>query len=206
MGTSIVGKKVPLHFKSTRFHRIIDQCLLQGGDIQNTGHGGFSIYEERKFKDEYFIYRHSRAGVLSMANSGTDSNGSQFFITLGELKQLDYMHVVFGIVLQGLDVLKQLAKDYPTHSVDDEPLYAGRYPVDTVSIYDCGEFNNAEEAAAAVAVSLSSSSSPSSLSSPSCTTESALASMSSSGSPVSSTISTESSLIARRHDAIEEKG
>ena len=126
-GTSKSGAE--LHFKGSCFHRIIPGFMCQGGDFTKAnGTGGESIYGA-KFEDEAFGINHDRPFLLSMANSGPNTNGSQFFVTTGEARHLDNKHVVFGEVLEGEEVVRKM---------EEKGSPEGK-PRAQVAIANCGE-------------------------------------------------------------------
>lgn len=125
----------PLHYKGCTFHRIIKGFMVQGGDFTHgDGTGGESIYGE-KFEDENLELKHDKSGLLSMANAGKDTNGSQFFITTVPTPHLDGKHVVFGKVIKGWSVVVELENTPVDESKPRKPCV----------IDDCGELQPGED-------------------------------------------------------------
>nr|XP_039317852.1 NK-tumor recognition protein isoform X1 [Saimiri boliviensis boliviensis] len=121
------GKK--LCYKGSTFHRVVKNFMIQGGDFsEGNGKGGESIYGGY-FKDENFILKHDRAFLLSMANRGKHTNGSQFFITTKPAPHLDGVHVVFGLVISGFEVIEQ---------IENLKTDAASRPYADVRVIDCG--------------------------------------------------------------------
>ena len=118
-----------LHFKGSAFHRVINGFMAQGGDFtRGNGTGGESIYGPN-FADENFENKHTGRGVLSMANAGPNTNGSQFFLCFGDTPHLDGKHCVFGKVTGGGDVLD---------AIENNPCNNQDKPLKAVVITDCG--------------------------------------------------------------------
>ncbi|MBM4174900.1 MAG: peptidylprolyl isomerase [Ignavibacteria bacterium] len=107
---NFIGLAKKGYYDGIIFHRVIDNFMIQGGDPTGTGMGGESIYGA-KFEDEFHKdLKHDKPGILSMANAGPNTNGSQFFITLVPTPWLDNRHSVFGQVIKGMDVVKAVGK------------------------------------------------------------------------------------------------
>lgn len=139
-------KGAPMHYKGNKFHRIIDNFMMQGGDTTaGNGTGGVSIYGE-KFEDEGVWYPHTHAGVLSMANAGPNTNGSQFFICYGPTPHLNEKHTIYGRVISGYDICLKAALVDKTGDKPNKP----------VTIVDCGELEGDSKLTAETADFLSS--------------------------------------------------
>ncbi|KMZ59262.1 Peptidyl-prolyl cis-trans isomerase B [Zostera marina] len=125
-----------LHFKGLRFHRVIRSFMIQSGDISaGDGTGGESIYG-LKFDDENFDIKHERKGMLSMANTAPNTNGSQFFITTARVPHLDGKHVVFGKVVKGMGVVR---------SIEHTPVDEAECPTVDVIIANSGEILDGDD-------------------------------------------------------------
>jgi peptidyl-prolyl isomerase H (cyclophilin H) len=121
---------LPQGYKNAAFHRIIKDFMIQGGDfMRGDGTGSISIYGDR-FADEGFFMNHSGPGLVSMANSGPNTNGSQFFITCAPCDFLDGKHVVFGRVVEGLSVVRK---------IEETPAGQQNRPKLPVIITECGQ-------------------------------------------------------------------
>ncbi len=118
---NFVGLANKNYYNGIIFHRVIDKFMIQGGDPTGTGTAGESIWG-KKFNDEFSPdLNHTKPGILSMANAGPNTNGSQFFITLAPTPWLDGKHTIFGQVVKGMDVVEAIGH-VPTSKPGDKPL------------------------------------------------------------------------------------
>ena len=122
----------PIGYKNVIFHRLIKDFMIQGGDfIKGDGTGSYSIYGEN-FNDENFILKHEEAGLLSMANSGPNTNGCQFFILLNACEWLDNKHVVFGKIIDSMSIMTLRKMENVLTGYGDKPKY-------NIVITECGQ-------------------------------------------------------------------
>ncbi|WOO77283.1 Peptidyl-prolyl cis-trans isomerase H [Vanrija pseudolonga] len=137
LGVNIDGKQ--RGYTGSTFHRVIPGFMIQGGDfVHGDGTGRVSIYNHGgSFKDENFKLKHTKAGLLSMANSGPDTNGCQFFITTAAADFLNGKHVVFGRVVHGMPVVR---------AIENTPVGTGDRPISPVVIAKSGEVPQAQAA------------------------------------------------------------
>jgi len=123
---------VPIGYKGSCFHRVIKDFMIQGGDfVKGDGTGCMSIYGD-KFADENFRLKHSGSGLLSMANSGPNTNGCQFFITCAASDWLDGKHVIFGRIIEGLKVIRM---------IENVPVGPNNKPKLACVIGECGQMS-----------------------------------------------------------------
>lgn len=123
---------IPIGYKNAPFHRVIKDFMTQGGDfIKGDGTGSYSIYGEN-FQDENFKLKHDTPGILSMANSGSNTNGCQFFITCAPCEWLDNKHVVFGKVIDSSSLMV-------VRKIENTPTGYGDKPKYNVVISECGQ-------------------------------------------------------------------